>query len=109
MPSLVIPTRKFLTGMAAAGLSAATSAGAGRVARAVPGRRPIDDHSQVVPPFYFQAPATMSHEIVSARECDVESRIGLALFTLSSSAKTPSSPPYSPVRQLWSRFFPARY
>jgi predicted TIM-barrel fold metal-dependent hydrolase len=53
MPSLVMPRRKFLTGLTAVGLSAATSIGASRVARAIPGRRLIDVHSHVVPPFYL--------------------------------------------------------
>jgi predicted TIM-barrel fold metal-dependent hydrolase len=50
---LVVHRRKFLTGMAALGLSAATTTGAGRVARAAAGRRLIDVHHHVVPPFYL--------------------------------------------------------
>jgi 6-methylsalicylate decarboxylase len=40
-------------GLAAAGLSAATSTGAARTARAGSRRRLIDVHSHIVPPFYL--------------------------------------------------------
>src|SRR4029077_15313206 len=47
-----MPRRKFLANLAAAGLSAATSIGAARTARAG-SRRLIDVHSHIVPPFYL--------------------------------------------------------
>jgi 6-methylsalicylate decarboxylase len=49
----VMPRRKFLAGVAAAGLGAAISGRSNRVARADTGRRLIDVHSHIVPPFYL--------------------------------------------------------
>jgi len=48
-----MPRRKFLAGLAAAGLCAATSGGAAATARAASPRRLIDVHSHIVPPFYL--------------------------------------------------------
>ena len=48
-----IPRRKFLTGLAAASFSATTLGGMGRTARASGGRRLIDVHSHIIPPFYL--------------------------------------------------------
>src|SRR5882724_5131802 len=45
--------REFLTGMAAVGLGAVVSGGAVRTARAAAGRRLIDVHSHIIPPFYL--------------------------------------------------------
>ena len=51
--SPALPRRKFLSGLAAAGLCAATSGGVARAARASSPRRLIDVHSHIVPPFYL--------------------------------------------------------
>jgi 6-methylsalicylate decarboxylase len=48
-----MPRRKFLTGLAASALGAATSAATTRKARASNGRRLIDVHSHIIPPFYL--------------------------------------------------------
>jgi predicted TIM-barrel fold metal-dependent hydrolase len=48
-----IPRRKFLAGVAAAGLTAAASGRLIRAARAEAGRRLIDVHSHIIPPFYL--------------------------------------------------------
>src|SRR6516165_1380183 len=53
LSSPAMPRRKFLSGLAAAGLCAATSGGAVRTARAAGPRRLIDVHSHIVPPFYL--------------------------------------------------------
>jgi len=53
LSSPALPRRKFLSGLAAAGLCAATSGGAARTARASSPRRLIDVHSHIVPPFYL--------------------------------------------------------
>src|SRR5580704_3811667 len=47
-PPLAMHRRKFLTGLAAVGL-----AGTGLTARATTGRRLIDVHNHVIPPFYL--------------------------------------------------------
>jgi hypothetical protein len=51
--SAAIPRRKFLAGVAAAGLTAAASGSLIQAARAASGRRLIDVHSHIVPPFYL--------------------------------------------------------
>jgi 6-methylsalicylate decarboxylase len=48
-----IPRRKFLAGFAAAGLTAAASPRLIRTAKAGAGRRLIDVHSHIIPPFYL--------------------------------------------------------
>jgi 6-methylsalicylate decarboxylase len=53
LPAPAMIRRKFLTGIAAVGLSAAASGGAIRAARAAAGRRLIDVHSHIIPPFYL--------------------------------------------------------
>jgi predicted TIM-barrel fold metal-dependent hydrolase len=51
--SFPMPRRKFLAGLAASTLGAATSAATTRKARASNGRRLIDVHSHIIPPFYL--------------------------------------------------------
>lgn len=50
--SFHMPRRKFLAGLAASTLGAATSTTTARKARASNGRRLIDVHSHIIPPFY---------------------------------------------------------
>ncbi|HLI98352.1 MAG TPA: amidohydrolase family protein [Bradyrhizobium sp.] len=53
LSSPMMPRRKFLAGMAATGLGAVTAGSPMRSARADIGRRLIDVHSHIIPPFYL--------------------------------------------------------